>query len=208
VPDAVPLPGLVRTVNVVVDDPAGTVTLSGTASGSVADTVTFAPPAGAAAVRLIVAVTLAPPTTLDALNAMEARAAWRVTVTIGDCLLLPLNPTVIAAVPADTPVTVKLAVDEPPAIIMDDGTAATEGLLLESVTFAPAAGAAAVRLTVPCVLAPTDRLVEFSATLETVTMVVGVVGELDPPHPAIDATATAVEREQIAMAAPWEPMSE
>lgn len=80
----VPPTVLVRTKNVALDDPAGTVTLAGTVSGSPPDNTTRAPPAGAAAVRVAVPVTDDPPATLDVDNEIEASAARAVTVSAGD----------------------------------------------------------------------------------------------------------------------------
>jgi hypothetical protein len=85
VPAITPPTVLVEIVNVALVDPAGTVTLSGTVRGSPPDNDTTAPPAGAAAERVTVPVTECPPTTLDALNEIEASATGRaVTVSMGD----------------------------------------------------------------------------------------------------------------------------
>lgn len=81
----VPPTVLVEIVNVALADPPGTVTLSGTVTGSPADNDTTAPPAGAAAARVTVPVTEVPPTTLDALSEIEESATGRaVTVSMGD----------------------------------------------------------------------------------------------------------------------------
>jgi hypothetical protein len=58
-------------------------------------------------------------------------------------------------------------------------TVATAGALLVSEMLAPLVDAAAVRLTVPCPLPPTARLVMLRATPDTLA-VVGAVGEA--PH--------------------------
>src|SRR5215211_2084202 len=69
----------VLTVNVALKAPAGTVTLAGTVAALVLllDSVTTAPPEGAALVRLAVPSEVLPPTTLAGLSAIPAReGAW------------------------------------------------------------------------------------------------------------------------------------
>ena len=75
---------LVAIVNVAEVVPAGTVTLDGTVAGSAPDSATIAPPAGAGAVSVAVPVTETPPTTADALTAIDASAGAAVTVTVVD----------------------------------------------------------------------------------------------------------------------------
>jgi hypothetical protein len=85
VPVIVPSTALVEIVNVALADPAGTVTLAGTVTGSPPDNNTTAPPAGAAAVRATVPVTEFPPTTLDVLSEIEESATdGAVTVSVPD----------------------------------------------------------------------------------------------------------------------------
>lgn len=67
---------LVVTVNVVDVLPAGTVTLTGTvAAGFPLESVTTAPPLGAAALSVTVPVELAPPVTLVGFRVTEERTA-------------------------------------------------------------------------------------------------------------------------------------
>src|SRR5689334_17723475 len=115
----VPPTALVVTVNMALVDPAGTVTLAGTVAASLLDNDTTAPPFGAGPVRVAVAVTVFPPTTLDALSEIEASAAPRVTVSIGDCRPLPLRDAVIIALPGATAVTMNVALDAPAATVTD-----------------------------------------------------------------------------------------
>jgi hypothetical protein len=97
--------------------------------------------------------------------------------------VLPLSDAVMAAMPAVNAATVNVALDAPAWIVTDVCTVATVGLLLDSEILAPAVGATAVRLTVPCPLLPAARLVGLSATLDTASVVVvGPVDESDPPH--------------------------
>jgi hypothetical protein len=103
----------VEIVNIAFADPAGTLTLAGTVTGSPADKDTTAPPAGAAAVRVTVPVTRFPPTTIDVLNEIDESPTACVTVSVGDCLLPLLSDAVIVAVPTATAVIVNVAVDEP-----------------------------------------------------------------------------------------------
>jgi hypothetical protein len=90
-----------------------------------------------------------------------------------------LSDAVIVAVPEATAATLNVALDEPAGIVMAVCTVATAGALLVSEMLAPLIDAAAVRLTVPCPLAPTARLVMLRATPDTLA-VVGAVG--DEPH--------------------------
>jgi hypothetical protein len=182
VPDIVPPTALVETMNVALVDPAGTVTVEGTLTGSVPDNDTTTPPPGAAPLRIAVPVTEFPPTTLDALSEIEASATDAVTVNIADCLLLPLNDAVIVAVPAAIAETMNVALDAPAGTMTDDCTPATAGLLLDNETLAPPPDAAPVRLTVPGPLLPTAMLVAFNVTFDTAIVFVGPVGDAEPPH--------------------------
>jgi hypothetical protein len=140
---------LVEIVNVALADPAGTVTLAGTETGSPLDNDTAAPPAGAVPVRITVPVAESPPTTLAVLNAIDAIVTRGVTLSASDTLVLPLSDAVIVVEPAATAATVNVALDEPAGIARGVGTVAAAGLLLASEMLAPPVGAVAVRLTVP-----------------------------------------------------------
>ena len=81
----------------------------------------------------------------------ERVVAGGVTVSTAD-LVTPLKDAeIVTAVEAVTGLvpTVKLAPKAPAGTITQTGTVATQGLLLESVTVAPPAGAAPFRVTVP-----------------------------------------------------------
>ena len=84
--------------------------------------------------------------------------------------------------------TLNVALDEPAGIMRGVCTVATAGALLVSEMLAPLVGAASVRLTVPCPLAPTATLVMLRATADTLT-VVGAVGE--EPHRATRLAASS-----------------
>jgi len=190
VPGIVPPTTLVKTVNVADVPPAGTVTVAGTLSGSMADKLMIAPPASAGAVNTAVPVSDPPPTMVDALKVMLDRA-MRATVSVGDCPAAPPAVAEMVAVPAATPVTTNVAVAAPAGTVMLGATVATDALLLVSVTVTAAAGAAA-SVTVPCVVPPTPIADAASATLATVlTLVLGAAGDDDPqPIAAIAAIRT------------------
>jgi hypothetical protein len=82
----VPPTALVKIEKVALADPAGTVTLAGTVTGSAPDSDTTAPPAGAGAVKLTVAVTGFPPTTVAVLSEIEesVTVTAAVTVSVGE----------------------------------------------------------------------------------------------------------------------------
>jgi hypothetical protein len=94
----------------------------------------------------------------------------------------------MVAVPVATATTLNVALDEPAGIMRGVCTVATAGALLVSEMLAPLVGAASVRLTVPCPLAPTATLVMLRATADTLT-VVGAVGE--EPHRATRLAASS-----------------
>lgn len=167
--DIEPATARVDAVNVALADPAGTVTLAGTITGSLADKDTAAPPAGAAALKPTVPATEVPPTTLVGLSEIEVSTAptSEVTVSVGDWTVLPLRDALMMVVPADTAAIAIGALEEPGGTTTDDCTVATDGLLLNSETVAPPAGAAAVMLTVPCQLTPAATVATPSATLDT-----------------------------------------
>ena len=73
-----------------------------------------------------------------------------------------------------TVVTVKLALVEPAGTVTLDGTVATAVLPLDSETTAPPAGAAPLRVTVPCEAFPPTTLVGFRVNDDSVTAVAGV----------------------------------
>ena len=80
----VPPTARVEIRNVAVVDPAGTVTLAGTDTGSPPDKDTTAPPAGAGPVSVTVPVTRSPPTALDALSEIDEIEGPATIVICGD----------------------------------------------------------------------------------------------------------------------------
>jgi len=168
---------LVLTVNVALVAPAATVTLAGTLAAVVLllESVTVAPPAGAAPLSVTVPVEEFPPVTLVGFSESEERVGGgggaAVTVSEAD-LLAPLNVAEIETV-VDTAtalvLTVNVALVAPAATVTLDGTLATVVLLLESVTTAPPDGAAPLSVTVPVEEFPPVTLVGFTETEERVT---------------------------------------
>ena len=145
---------LVETVKFALVAPAPTVTLPGTVATEVLllESAIAAPPAGAAALSVTVPVDALPAGTLVGLRLTEERVpGGGVTVSTAD-LVTPLKDaeivTAVEAVTGSVP-TVKVLLKAPAGTITQTGTVATQGLLLESVTTAPPAGAAPFRVTVP-----------------------------------------------------------
>lgn len=107
---------------------------------------------------------------------------------------------VIVAVPAATAVIVNVALDAPARIMTGVGTVATAGLLLVSEMLAPPESAAAIKLTVPCPLAPATRLAVVKETPDTAELVI-VGATLEPAH-CVRAAAAAIvmasERDALA----------
>jgi hypothetical protein len=94
-----------------------------------------------------------------------------------------LSDALIVAAPTDIAVTTITALDAPAGTMTGVGTITTAGLLLDSETLEPPAGAGAVRLTVACPVLPAAIVVAPSATLDTAGVPVeGVVGEVELPH--------------------------
>jgi hypothetical protein len=138
----------VEIMNDTLVDPAATKTLAGTMTGSKLDNDTNKPPAGAAAVSVIMPVTELPPSTLEALSETVASLGRAVTVSAVD-RLLPLRVAVMVVVPAVSAVTVNVAVDDPESAITAAATLATAGLELDKAMLVPPAAAAAVRVMEP-----------------------------------------------------------
>lgn len=164
------------TVKLALVCPAWTVTLEGTVATDVLllESVTLAPPDGAAPVRVTVPVELLPPLTLVGLRVSEesvtpeldgfmvSEACWE---------LLPSVAVITAVVvePTDVVVTVKLLLVDPEGTVTLLGTLAEELLLLK-LTTVPPAGAAELRVTVPVELAPPVTLVGLRVSEESVTL--------------------------------------
>ena len=135
--------------------PACTVTLDGTVATDVLllESVTVAPPDGAAALSVTVPMELLPPLTLVGFRLSEESVTLPlagVMVSEACCELLPSVAviTAVVVVVTDVVVTVKDADVEPAAIVTLPGTLADELLLLK-LTTEPPEGAAELRVTAP-----------------------------------------------------------
>src|SRR3954465_12322767 len=134
---------LVVTLKVALVAPAGMLTLAGTeAAPLLLESATCAPPAGAGPSSTTVPVTGLPPVMLAWLR-LTAETLGGTTVSEALCVPPPNEPEMLTAVDVATAlvVTLKLALVAPAGTVTLAGTAAA-GLLLESVTCAPPAGAA------------------------------------------------------------------
>ena len=144
----------VLTVKLALVFPACTVTLDGTVATAVLllESVTVAPPEGAAAVRVTVPVELFPPLTLVGFRVSEESVTDVAGVMVSEACaeLLPSVAviTAVVVVVTDVVVTVNVALVAPEATVTLLGTLA-EPLLLDSETTAPPEGAAADSVTVP-----------------------------------------------------------
>ena len=82
---------VVDTVNVVVVAPAATLTLAGTVAGAMAESCTVAPPPGAGAFNVIVAMDVPPPVTVDGLRASPVTQTFDVCAGLIVTLALALD---------------------------------------------------------------------------------------------------------------------
>jgi hypothetical protein len=178
--DVVLVTGFVATENVAFEKPAGTVTESGTVTGSLLDSVTTTPPAGALSLRTTVPRDASPPFTDAGLTDTDASASAgrAVTVSGDDWRSDPLSDAVTIADPDATAVSTNVADDCPAPIVTDAGTVAAAVLLLARATVTPPVGAAAVSVTVPAVVPPAAIAETGNVTVEIAAVPEGVDGEL------------------------------
>jgi hypothetical protein len=140
--------------NVALVAPAGTVTLAGVvAAAELSDSVTTAPPAGAALVNVAVPVAEPPPVTLVGFTVTAdklAAAGGGFTVNVAVRVAPPNAPVIVTGVAVVTLVVVieKVALVAPAGTVTLAGVVAAAELS-ESVTTAPPVGAALVRVAVP-----------------------------------------------------------
>lgn len=153
----------VVTVNVALVDPCATVTLAGTVVTEVLllNSVTTAPPAGAAPVRVTVPVEALPPTTEVGFTANEFTPGVTKRLAVFATELKVAEIVIDAALVTATVLTGKLAVVEPDGTVTLGGTVATDVLLLASATTAPVVK---FRVTVPVDEFPPATLVGFSVS--------------------------------------------
>jgi hypothetical protein len=162
--------------NVAVVAPAATVTLAGTVAEVVLllDSVTKAPPVGAALPSVTVPVLDVPPATVVGLNVTEVSVGG-FTVSVAVCVPLYVAEMVSAVVlPTALVVIAKVAVVAPAATVTLAGTVAAAVLLLDRVTTAPPVGAALLRVTVPVVEVPPVTVAGLKVTDDNVSVVVAL----------------------------------
>jgi hypothetical protein len=187
---------VVVTVNVAVRAPALTVTVAGRVAAALSlESVTEAPPVGAALVKVTVPVEGLPPATLDGFSVTPERAAGTLMVS-SEVLVTPFAPAlIVATVPAktDVVVTVNVAVVAPALTVTLDGTVAF-ALSLESETTVPPEGAAPVKVTVPVEGFPPTTVAGFKETPESADPGVTVRDAVlvTPLNPALIVAVTEV----------------
>lgn len=176
---------LVVTVKLAPVAPAGTVTLAGTAAAvELEDSVTAAPPVGAALVSVTLPCEVPPPVTVPGFNPSVFRLAGGggadagVTVSVAARLVPLYDPVSVTLVFAATAlvVTPKLALLAPAATVTLAGTPATAGLLLARATTAPPEGAAALKLAVPVAEVGPTTLVGFTDTADKLATAAAACG--------------------------------
>jgi hypothetical protein len=189
--------GLVLTVKVAVVAPAATVTLAGIVAAALSlDNVTIEPSAGAALLRVTVAVAEEPPVKLD-VSKLRDETVGGLSVSVAVCVPLKTPPmlTVVMAATAVL-VTWNVVVVSPSATLALAGTVAAT-LSEESETTAPPAGATPSRITVPVDELPPAMLagfteIEVSVGALTVKAAVLVIPSRTAERVRVAVLATAV----------------
>jgi hypothetical protein len=143
---------MVDTVKVALVAPAGTVTLAGTvaAEALLLASATSAPPAGAAALSVTVPVDPTPPVTLVGFR-LRDETVIGITVSAPDLVAPPYVPEIVTEVDAETGFvqTAKVAFVVPSWTTTLAGTPTTAGMLLDSMTATPPAGAGPLSVAAP-----------------------------------------------------------
>ena len=144
----------VVTVNVRLVAPAGTVTLAGTvADAELSDSVTTAPPDGAAAVSVTVPVDELPPTTVvgltDTADSVAAAGARVIPSAANSVVLLSVAFSWTVVLSTGNVVMVNDALVAPAGMVTVGGTLAEPGRLLPRLTVTPPEGAGLSIVTVP-----------------------------------------------------------
>jgi len=158
----------VETLKVAVVAPAGTVIEAGPVSPVARAMVTPRPPAGAAPVKVTVAVIPLPPSTVVTDKVSDCTQGGLMTTFVVTLLVLWAVMVTFAAAPTGKVPTLKLA-DVWPAETSRLAGSVNEGELLDSVTVAPPAGAGAASVTCPVKETPPVTLERFTETPDRFT---------------------------------------
>lgn len=179
-----------RILKVALVEPAGTVTTAGTraATGSLFESTTWAPPAGAGRERTTLAFALSPDNTLVGLIVREDNvvpdSANFPTDKIADLVAPPAEPD-MDMLELEKPILVftgNVAKLLPSLTTTLDGTVATAASDVEREMTVPPDGAGVVNATVPCAMSPPATLTGF-------------IVSVDKPAPEVISSAVAVFEE-------------
>jgi hypothetical protein len=166
------LTATVLTLKVVLVCPAGMVTVAGTVAAAVLllVRVTMSPPVAATPLNVTVAVVPVPPITEFAVSANEDTVG-ACTVTAPEASVELIDPVICTTTLLLTGevVTLKLAVVDPAETVTVAGTCAAAVVVLVSVTTAPPVGAGWVNVTTPVVPWPPRTLVGVWITTEEIS---------------------------------------
>jgi hypothetical protein len=166
---AVAVTGCEVIVNVALVAPAGTTTLAGRVAAAVLllVKVTITPPEGAGALRLAVPVEVAPPVSVEGLivaDASASAAGLMVNAAVFVTALYTAETDTVVAADTGLEVAVNVAVMAPAGTTMLAGTVTADVLLLLSAIVTPPVGAAELNVTVPVDVPPAVRTAGLTAT--------------------------------------------
>jgi hypothetical protein len=171
--------GDVDTTNEALDEPAGTLTLGGTAAtaGSLLLSAIASPPLGAGPLSVTVASAVLPPTTVEELNVTAVGVAGltsRVALLVTPRAAAEMITCAVLA--TGLVETVKFALEEPALTFTLAGTVTVATSLLVSVTTVPPDGAGPFSVTVACTgLPPMTAVVPSVTAVGVAALTVSVV---------------------------------
>jgi hypothetical protein len=163
-----PATALVPRLKLALVAPAATVTPAGTVTAALLlESVTCAPPAGAGPSSVTVPVAALPPVRVVGVR-LSDETLGGITVSEVVSVAPPYDAEIVAGVDAATGLVVRLNVAlVPPGETVTLAATATAGLLLESATCAPPAGAGPFSITVPVAGLPPATLAGLTISDET-----------------------------------------